>query len=103
MKKINILSAAFVCLLFLSSFGLVEYSVIHPKFNLSISDSTKSNLNRNELVGSKNLSEGQPNDQKPEKEESTEKTIVSFTEYFAMAIKTLFLKAVSLLISLFIS
>jgi hypothetical protein len=81
----------------------VEYSVIHPKFNLSISDSTKSNLNRNELVGSKNLSEGQPNDQKPEKEESTEKTIVSFTEYFAMAIKTLFLKAVSLLISLFIS
>jgi hypothetical protein len=77
--------------------------VIHPKFNLSISDSTKSNLNRNELVGSKNLSEGQPNDQKPEKEESTEKTIVSFTEYFAMAIKTLFLKAVSLLISLFIS
>jgi hypothetical protein len=81
----------------------VEYSVIHPKFNLSISDSTKSNLNRNELVGSKNLSEGQPNDQKPEKEESTEKTIVSFTEYFAMAIKTLFLKAISLLISLFIS
>jgi hypothetical protein len=54
-------------------------------------------------VGSKNLSEGQPNDQKPEKEESTEKTIVSFTEYFATAIKTLFLKAVSLLISLFIS
>jgi hypothetical protein len=81
----------------------VEYSVIHPKFNLSISDSTKSNQNRNELVGSKNLSDDQPNDQKPEKEESTEKTIVSFTEYFAMAIKTLFLKAVSLLISLFIS
>ena len=103
MKKINILSAAFVCMLFLSSFGLVEYSVIHPKFNLSISDSTKSNLNRNELVGSKNLSESQPNNQKPEEEESTEKTIVSFTEYFAMAIKTVFLKAVSLLISLFIS
>ena len=103
MKKINILSAAFVCMLFLSSFGFVEYSVIHPKFNLSITDSTRSNLNRNELVGSKNLSQGQPNDQKPEEEESTEKTIVSWTEYFAMAIKTVFLKAVSLLISLFIS
>ena len=103
MKKINILSAALVCLLFLSSFGLVEYSVIRPKFNLSITDSTKSNQNRNELVGSKSLSEGQPTDQKPEEEESSEKTIVSFTEYFAIAIKTIFLKTISLLISLFIS
>jgi hypothetical protein len=103
MKKINILSAAFVCMLFLSSFGLVEYSVIHPKFNLSITDSTRSNLKRNELVGPKNLSQGQPSEQKPEEEESSEKTIVSWTEYFAMAIKTVFLKAVSLLISLFIS
>ena len=103
MKKINILSAALVCMLFLSSFGFVEYSVISPKFNLSITDSTKSNQNRNELVESKSLSQGQPNDQKPEKEESSEKTIVSWTEYFAMAIKTVFLKTVSLLISLFIS
>ena len=103
MKKFNILSAAFVCMLFLSSFGFVEYSVIRPKLNLSITDSTKSNQNRNELVGSKNLSQGQPTDQKPEEEESTEKTIVSFTEYFAIAIKTVFLKVVSLLISLFIS
>ena len=103
MKKFKILSAAFVCMLFLSSFGLVEYSVIHPKFNLSITDSTRSNLKRNELVGPKNLSQGQPSEQKPEEEESSEKTIVSWTEYFAMAIKTVFLKAVSLLISLFIS
>jgi hypothetical protein len=103
MKKINILSAALVCMLFLSSFGFVEYSVIRPKFNLSITDSTKSNQNRNELVGSKNLSESQRNDQKPEEEESSEKTIVTWTEYFAMALKTVFLKTVSLLISLFIS
>jgi hypothetical protein len=54
-------------------------------------------------VGPKNLSQGQPSEQKPEEEESSEKTIVSWTEYFAMAIKTVFLKAVSLLISLFIS
>jgi len=54
-------------------------------------------------VGSKSLSEGQPTDQKPEEEESSEKAIVSWTEYFAMAIKTVFLKTVSLLISLFIS
>lgn len=103
MKKINILSAALVCMLFLSSFGFVEYSVIGPKFNLSITDSTKSNQNRNELVESKSLSQGQLNDQKPEKEESSKKTIVSWTEYFAMALKTAFLKTVSLLISLFIS
>ncbi len=103
MKKINLLSAALVCMLFLSSFGLVEYSVIHPKFNLSMTDSTKSNQNRNDLVGSKSLSQGQPNDQKQKEEESSEKTIVSWTEYFSMAIKTIFLKAVSLLISLFIS
>lgn len=103
MKKINLLSAALVCMLFLSSFGLVEYSVIHPKFNLSMTDSTKSNQNRNDLVGSKSLSQGQPNDQKQKEEESSEKTIVSWTEYFSMAIKTIFLKVVSLLITLFIS
>jgi hypothetical protein len=103
MKKIHVISIAFISLLFLSSFGFVEYSVIQPKFTISIHDSTKSNQNRNELVGSKNFSQDQSNDQKPGEENSSEKTLVSWTEYFAMAIKTVFLKAVSLLIALFIS
>jgi hypothetical protein len=80
----------------------VEYSVIQPKFNISINDSTKSNQNRNELVGSKNFSQDQSNDPKADKEESSEKTIISWTEYFALAIKTVFLKLFSLLISFFI-
>jgi hypothetical protein len=102
MKKIHVISIAFISLLFLSSFGFVEYSVIQPKFNISINDSTKSNQNRNELVGSKNFSQDQSNDPKADKEESSEKTIISWTEYFALAIKTVFLKLFSLLISFFI-
>jgi hypothetical protein len=104
MKKVNILSVALVSLLFLSSFGLVEYSVIHPRFNLSITNSTKSNLNRNEWVGkTKKLNDGQPNDQKPKDEESKGETLVSWTEYFALSMKAIFMKAFSLFISLFIS
>jgi len=102
MKKIHVISMAFIGLLFLSSFGFVEYSVIQPQFNISINDSTKSNQNRNELVGSKSFSQDQSNDQKAEKEDSSGKTLVSWSEYFAIAIKTVFLKLFSLIISFFI-
>jgi len=102
MKKIHVISIAFIGLLFLSSFGFVEYSVIQPKFTISINDSTKSNQNRNELVGSKSFIQDQTNDQKSEKEESSEKTLVSWSEYFARAIKTVLIKLFSLLISFFI-
>jgi len=102
MKKIHVISIAFIGLLFLSSFGFVEYSVIQPKFTISINDSTKSNQNRNELVGSKSFIQDQTNDQKSEKEESSEKTLVSWSEYFALAIKTVVIKLFSLLISFFI-
>lgn len=102
MKKVYVISITFISLLFLSSFGFVEYSVIQPKFNISINDTTKTNQNTTEFVRSKNFSKDQPTDQKPDEEESSEKTLVSWTEYFATAIKTVFLKLVSLLISFFI-
>jgi hypothetical protein len=53
-------------------------------------------------VGSKSFSQDQSNDQKAEKEDSSGKTLVSWSEYFAIAIKTVFLKLFSLLISFFI-
>ena len=101
MKKVHVISITLISLLFLSSFGFVEYSVIQPKFNISINDTTKTNQNTTEFVRSKNFSKDQSTDQKPDVEESSEKTLVSWTEYFAMAIKTVFLKLVSLLISFF--
>ena len=102
MKKVHVISITLISLLFLSSFGFVEYSVIQPKFNISINDTTKTNQNATELVRSRNFSKDQSTDQKPDEEVSSEKTLVSWTEYFAMAIKTVFLKLVSLLISFFI-
>ena len=102
MKQVNILGLAFICLLFLSSFGYVEYSVIQPKFDIIITDSTKINQNSHDLLGAKNFSQDQPNNQKQENDESTEKTVVSWTEYFALAIKAVFLKLISLFISFFI-
>jgi hypothetical protein len=53
-------------------------------------------------VGSKSFIQDQTNDQKSEKEESSEKTLISWSEYFALAIKTVVLKLFSLLISFFI-
>jgi hypothetical protein len=102
MKQVNILGLALICLLFLSSFGFVEYSVIQPKFNSIITDSTKTNQNSNDLLGSKSFSQDQPNNQKQENDESSEKTLVSWTEYFALAIKAVFLKLISFIISIFI-
>lgn len=103
MKKVHVISITFISLLFLSSFGFVEYSAIQPKFNISIIDTTQTNQNTTELVGSNNFNKDQSTDQKPDKEESSEKTLISWTEYFAMAIKTVFLKLVSLFISFFIT
>ena len=102
MKKLNITGLSLVLLLFMSSFGFVEYSVIQPKFSIGVTDSTKSNQSRNDLISAKKLSQGQSTDPKLDKEESTENNVVSWTEYFAAALKTVFLKLVSLFISLFI-
>jgi hypothetical protein len=102
MKKFNITSLSFILLLFLSSFGFVEYSVIKPKFNISTTDTTKSIQNRQELVSAKNLGQGQSNDQNTNKDESTESAVVSWAQYFALALKTIFLKLVSIFISFFI-
>lgn len=102
MKKLNITGLSLVLLLFLSSFGFVEYSVIQPKFNISTTDSTKLYQSRNDLLSAKNLGQGRSNDPKSDKKESTENNVVSWTEYFAVAVKTIFLKLVSLFISFFI-
>ena len=73
-----------------------------PKWLQTDASLFQSNQNRNELVGSKSFIQDQTNDQKSEKEESSEKTLVSWSEYFARAIKTVVLKLFSLLISFFI-
>jgi hypothetical protein len=102
MKNAHIISIAFVSILFLSSFGFVEYSVIQPKFNISVRDSTKSNENKSELVVAKNVSQNQSNDQKVDKDETSEQKLGSWNEYFAKAIKSIFLKSVSLFLAFFI-
>jgi hypothetical protein len=101
MKKIHILSIALISMLFLSSFGFVEYSAIQPKFNINSTDSTKSNQTRNSLIGSKTFSPEKNNDEPQKKEDAAKQNFISWTEYIAIAMKLIFLKVVNLFISIF--
>lgn len=101
MKKVNVLSIALICLLFLSSFGLVEYGVIQPKFNIDITDSTKLSQIKIDLLESKSFDQEQNGSQKQKKEESAEQNVISWSERIAMAMKMLFLKLTKLIISFF--
>ncbi len=84
--KSKIIIFALVSFLFLSSFGLIEYSVFRPKFTISQQDSVQRAQKQSLALQSKNVNaEGSPSEARKEQKDSS----IEWSKYILMGIKAI--------------
>ncbi len=84
--KSKIIIFALVSFLFLSSFGLIEYSVFRPKFTISQQDSVQRAQKQSLALQSKNVNgEGSPSEASKEQKDSS----IEWSKYILMGIKAI--------------
>jgi hypothetical protein len=84
--KSKVLFFALVSFLFLSSFGLIEYSVIRPKFSVTQQDSLQRARNQNITLSNKQISTSNtPSEERKEQKDSS----IEWSKYILMGMKAI--------------
>jgi hypothetical protein len=84
--KSKIIVFALLSFLFLSSFGLIEYSVLRPKFNISQQDSVQRVQRQNSNLQNKSIqSENSPSEERKDQKGSS----IEWSKYILMGMKAI--------------